>query len=160
MLAVTLICVGKMKERYYSDAFAEYQKRLGAFCRFNLVEIPEQRLGEDPGEREIAAALEKEAAEAEKHIPAGAALVALCVEGRQFSSQELAAQLRSWTNGGCSRLCFLVGGSFGLSQRLKDRADLRLSVSRMTFPHHLFRVMLAEQLYRSFTILAGGRYHK
>lgn len=160
MLAVTLVCVGKMKERYYLDAFAEYQKRLGAFCRFTLVELPEQRLGEDPGEREIAAALEREADEVEKRIPAGATLVALCVEGEQKRSEELASQLAAWTNGGCSRLCFLVGGSFGLSQRLKDRADLRLSVSKMTFPHHLFRVMLAEQLYRCFTILAGGRYHK
>ena len=160
MLAVTLICVGKMKERHYLDAFAEYEKRLGAFCRFTLVEIPEQRLGDDPGQREIAAALEKEAAEVEKRIPAGATVVAMCVEGQQLSSRDLARQLTAWTNAGCSRLCFLVGGSFGLAQRLKDRADLRLSVSKMTFPHHLFRVMLAEQLYRSFSILAGSKYHK
>lgn len=160
MLAVTLVCVGKMKERHYLDAFAEYQKRLGAFCRFALVEIPEQRLGDNPGEREIAAALEREAAEVEKRIPAGATVVAMCVEGQQKSSEDLARQLADWTNAGCSRLCFLVGGSFGLSERLKAQADLRLSVSRMTFPHHLFRVMLAEQLYRCCTILAGSRYHK
>ena len=160
MLAVTLICVGKMKERHYLDAFAEYVKRLGAFCRFTLVEIPEQRLGDDPGEREIAAALEKEAEQVEKHIPAGATVVAMCVEGQQRGSEELARQISAWTNAGCSRLCFLVGGSFGLSEQLKARADLRLSVSKMTFPHHLFRVMLAEQLYRSFTILAGSKYHK
>ena len=160
MLAVTLICVGKMKERHYLDAFAEYEKRLGAYCRFALVEIPEQRLSDEPGEREIAAALEKEAVQVEKHIPAGSTVVAMCVEGQQLSSQDLARQLTAWANGGCSRLCFLVGGSFGLSEGLKARADLRLSVSKMTFPHHLFRVMLAEQLYRSFTILAGSRYHK
>ena len=160
MLSVTLICVGKMKERHYLDAFAEYEKRLGAYCRFTLAEIPEQRLSDEPGAREIAAALEKEAAEVEKRIPAGATVVAMCVEGQQLSSPDLARQLTAWTNAGCSRLCFLVGGSFGLSESLKARADLRMSVSKMTFPHHLFRVMLAEQIYRAFTILAGSRYHK
>lgn len=160
MCGVTLICVGKLKEKYYTDAFAEYQKRLGAFCRFELEEIPEQRLGDDPGEKEIAAALEKEAAEIEKRIPAGAAVVALCVEGKGMSSPALAAQLKNWMNAGRSRICFIVGGSFGMSGRIKARADLRLSVSEMTFPHHLFRVMLAEQIYRAFTILEGSRYHK
>ena len=160
MCGVTLICVGKLKEKYYTDAFAEYQKRLGAFCRFELEEIPEQRLGDDPGEKEIAAALEKEAAEIEKRIPAGAAVVALCVEGKGMSSPALAAQLKNWMNAGRSRICFIVGGSFGMSGRIKARADLRLSVSEMTFPHHLFRVMLAEQIYRAFSILEGSRYHK
>ena len=160
MLGVTLICVGKMKEKHYISAFEEYQKRLGAFCRFELIEIPEQRLSEEPSEKEIAGALEKEAAEIEKKIPNGAALVAMCVEGTQKSSTELAAQLRQWANSGYSRVCFLVGGSFGMSERIKAKAELRLSVSKMTFPHHLFRVMLAEQIYRAFTINEGSRYHK
>ena len=160
MCGITLICVGKLKEKYYGDAFAEYQKRLGAFCRFELEEIPEQRLGDDPGAREIAAALEKEAAEIEKRIPTGAAVVALCVEGKSMSSPALAAQMKNWMNTGKSRICFIVGGSFGMSERIKARADLKLSVSEMTFPHHLFRVMLAEQIYRAFTILEGSRYHK
>ena len=160
MCGITLICVGKLKEKYYGDAFAEYQKRLGAFCRFELEEIPEQRLGDDPGGREIAAALEKEAAEIEKRIPTGAAVVALCVEGKSMSSPALAAQMKNWMNTGKSRICFIVGGSFGMSERIKARADLKLSVSEMTFPHHLFRVMLAEQIYRAFSILEGSRYHK
>lgn len=160
MLGVSLICVGKMKEKHYISAFEEYQKRLGAFCRFELIEIPEQRLSEDPSEKEIAAALEKEAAEIEKRIPNNAALVAMCVEGTQKSSPELAAQLQLWANSGISRLCFVVGGSFGMSERIKAKADLRLSVSKMTFPHHLFRVMLAEQIYRAFAINEGSRYHK
>ena len=160
MCGVTLLCVGKLKEKYYGDAFAEYQKRLGAFCRFETEEIPEQRLGDNPTEKEIAAALDREAAEIEKRIPAGAAVIAMCVEGRQMSSPALAAQLGSWMNAGKSRLCFIVGGSFGLSDRIKKAADLRLSVSEMTFPHHLFRVMLAEQIYRAFSILEGSRYHK
>lgn len=149
-----------MKEKYYTDAFAEYKKRLGAFCRFEVEELTEQRLSENPSEKEIAAALDKEAAEIEKRIPAGAAVIAMCVEGKEMSSPALAKQLQSWTNAGKSRLCFIVGGSCGLSEKIKARADLRLSVSPMTFPHHLFRVMLAEQIYRAFTILEGSRYHK
>lgn len=160
MLGVTLICVGKMKEKHYISAFEEYRKRLGAFCRFELIEIAEQRLPENPSEREIAAALEKEAAEIEKKLPGGAALIAMCVEGTQKSSPELAEQFSAWANSGRNRLCFLVGGSFGMSERIKAKADLKLSVSKMTFPHHLFRVMLTEQIYRAFTILEGSRYHK
>ena len=160
MLNVTLICVGKMKERFFEDAFAEYRKRLGAYCRLELMELPEQRLPDEPSDRELAAALEREADEIEKRIPAGAALVALCVEGRQMSSPEFAAQLAAWQSAGRSRVCFLVGSSCGLAARLKQSADLRLSMSEMTFPHHLFRVMLAEQLYRALNIAAGGKYHK
>ena len=160
MLGVTLICVGKMKEKHYISAFEEYQKRLGAFCRFELIEIQEQRLSENPSEKEIAAALEREAAEIEKKLPSGTVTVAMCVEGTQKSSQELARQLQTWANAGVSRVCFLVGGSFGMSERIKAKADLRLSVSKMTFPHHLFRVMLAEQIYRAFAINEGSRYHK
>lgn len=160
MLAVKLICVGKMKEKYYIDAFGEYAKRLSAYCRFELDELPEQRLPENPSPREIAAALEKECAEIEKHIPSGAAVTALCVEGTQRSSPELAKLLSGWANAGKSRLCFLIGGSCGLAEDVKKRADVRLSMSEMTFPHHLARVMLAEQLYRAFTINEGGKYHK
>lgn len=160
MLNVTLICVGKMKEPYFNDAFAEYRKRLGAYCRFSLVEIPEQRLPDAPSEKEVAAALEREAAEIEKRIPAGAAVTAMCVEGTQMSSPAFARRLADWQNAGRSQLCFIVGGSCGLAPRVKQRADLRLSVSEMTFPHHLFRVMLAEQLYRALNILDGGKYHK
>lgn len=160
MLGVTLICVGKMKEKHLISAFEEYRKRLGAFCRFELVELPEQRLSDNPSAKEIETALNKEAAEIRKHIPAGAAVVAMCVEGTQKSSPELAAQISAWANAGVSRLCFLVGGSFGMSEEVKRGAALRLSVSKMTFPHHLFRVMLAEQIYRAFTILEGSRYHK
>lgn len=160
MVSVTFVCVGKMKEPHYIAAFEEYRKRLGAWCRFSLVEIAELRLPESPSEKEIAAALEKEAAEIEKAVPAGAFTVAMCVEGRQMSSPALAERIAEWQNAGRSRLCFLVGGSCGLAERIKRQADLQLSMSEMTFPHHLFRVMLAEQVYRAFSILEGGRYHK
>lgn len=160
MLSVTLICVGKMREKYYTEAFAEYAKRLGVYCRFELVELPEQRLPERPSQREIDAALEKEGREIVKQIPRGAAVIAMCVEGRRMSSPALAQQLAAYANSGVSKLCFVVGGSFGLHPSVKQAASLRLSMSDMTFPHHLARVMLAEQIYRAFTINEGTRYHK
>lgn len=155
MPGLTFVFVGKMRERYYIDAFEEYFKRLGAYSKPELKEIPEERLPEQPSEREIAQALKREATEIEKAVPKGAYTVALCVEGREMSSEELARALE-----GKPKLCFIVGGSFGLDESVKKRADLRLSMSKLTFPHHLARVMLAEQVYRAFTIQNGGRYHK
>ena len=160
MLGVKLICVGKMKERYFLDAFEEYRKRLGAYCRFELEELPEQRLSQEPSRREIEIALDREGAEILRSIPSGSAVAAMCVEGVQLSSPELAKTLEGFANSGKSRVCFIVGGSFGLSDAVKRAADLRLSMSKMTFPHHLARVMLAEQIYRAFSISSGGKYHK
>ena len=160
MLAVKLICVGKMRERFYIDAFAEYQKRLQSLCRLELVEPTEQRLPENPSEAEISAALEKEGQEILRAIPADAYVVALCVEGRQMPSEGMAQLIRERENSGKPKLCFVIGGSFGLSDSVKSRADRRLSMSQMTFPHHLARVMLIEQLYRGFQINEGSRYHK
>ena len=160
MLAVKLICVGKMRERFYTEAFAEYQKRLQSLCRLELVELAEQRLGDAPSPREIATALEKEGAEILKAIPADAYTVALCVEGEQMPSEGMAELIRARENSGKPKLCFVIGGSFGLAESVKNRADLRLSMSKMTFPHHLARVMLAEQLYRGYKIKEGSRYHK
>ncbi len=160
MLAVKLICVGKMRERFYTEAFAEYQKRLQSLCRLELVEIAEQRLGDAPSPREIEAALEKEGAEILKAIPADAYTVALCVEGEQMPSEGMAELIRARENSGKPKLCFVIGGSYGLAGSVKRRADQRLSMSKMTFPHHLARVMLIEQLYRGFKINEGSRYHK
>lgn len=155
MPGLTFIFVGRMRERHYTAAFEEYFKRLGAFGKPELREIAEERLPEQPSEREIAQALKREAAEILKAVPKGAYTVALCVEGKAMSSEELAQALEAQ-----ARLCFIIGGSFGLDESVKAAADLRLSMSRMTFPHHLARVMLAEQVYRAFTIQNGGRYHK
>ena len=160
MLSVKLICVGKMRERFYIDAFEEYRKRLGAYCRFECVEIAEQRLGDDPSEAQIAAALEKEGAEILRAIPQDAFAVALCIEGRQGSSEEFSSLFLERADSGKPKLCFLIGGSFGLAESVQARADLKLSMSKMTFPHHLARVMLAEQIYRAFKIGEGSRYHK
>ena len=160
MLSVRMICVGKMREKYLIDAFREYEKRLGAYCRFECVEVPECRLPEEPSAAEITAALDKEASLVVKNIVVGAYLVALCVEGRQMPSEGVAGLLRDRENSGKPKLCFVIGGSRGLSERIKKSADLRLSMSEMTFPHHLARVMLAEQIYRGFKINEGSVYHK
>ena len=159
MQSVSVLCVGKLKEKFYADACAEYQKRLGRFCRLNVFELPEQRLPDAPSPAEIAAALEREADAIEEKLPRGA-VIALCVEGRALSSEQLSDTLARYASQGTSQLTFLIGGSFGLAERVKARADLRLSMSPMTFPHHLARVMLLEQIYRAYQIRSGSKYHK
>lgn len=160
MLNVKLICVGRMREKFYIDAFEEYRKRLQPYCRLELLELPEQRLSDRPAEKEIAAALEKEGQEILKAVPPDAYLAALCVEGRQMPSEGMAALIAAREGSGKPKLCFVIGGSFGLSSAVKARADRRLSMSEMTFPHHLARVMLIEQVYRGFKINEGSQYHK
>ena len=160
MQKVTVLCVGKLKEKFYMDAASEYAKRLSRFCRLELVELPEERLPEDPSPAQIEAALLKEAAAIRAKLPAGAALIALCVEGELRSSEALARQMAAWAGQGVSQLVFLIGGSFGLHPSIKGSAKLRLSMSPMTFPHHLARVMVLEQIYRAYQINAGTRYHK
>lgn len=160
MLSVRLICVGKLKEKYLILAVDEYKKRLGAFCRFEIIELNEERLSDSPTPGELNSALEREAEKIIQNVPKDACLIALCVEGKELDSPELAKFISEKAVSGKSRLCFVIGGSFGLSERVKKLSELRLSMSRMTFPHHLARVMLAEQIYRAFTIIDGRKYHK
>ena len=160
MLEIKCICVGRMREKYMTEAFAEYRKRLGAFCKFQLIEPNEVQLPENPSPRELETALSREAEEIFRQLSPGAYVIALCVEGVQKSSEELAEILEHCAVSGRSKLCFVVGGSYGLHESVKKRADLRLSMSRMTFPHHLARVMMIEQIYRAFMISGGSRYHK
>ena len=160
MQKVTIVCVGKLKERFYHEACAEYAKRLSRFCRLEVIELPEAHLSESPSSAEIQQALQAEAALIQNRIPKGGKVVAMCIEGRTMSSPALANAMAQLTLDGGSHLTFLIGGSVGLDQSLKDRADLRLSMSPMTFPHHLARVMLLEQLYRAYQIQAGTKYHK
>ena len=160
MLSIRLICVGKLREQFYVDAFAEYSKRLSAYCKFECIELNETKLGASPSDKEIAAALDKEAGDIERAIGKDAYVIAMCVEGRQLKSEDFARRINELAVSGRGRLCFVVGGSFGLSPKIKQRADMLLGMSEMTFPHHLARVMLAEQIYRSFKILEGSRYHK
>ena len=149
MLGVRLICVGRLGEKFWAQAVKEYEKRLGAYCKLEIIELPEQRLPQTPSEGEIAQALEKEAALIESRIWPGAAVIAMCVEGKPMSSEQLADYFSHLTVSGTSKICLLIGGSCGLSERVKQRAALRLSMSPMTFPHHLARVMVLEQVYRA-----------
>ena len=160
MLSIKLICVGKLRELFYIDAFAEYSKRLSGCCKFECVELNETKLREEASDKEIAAALEKEAAEIERAIGKDAYVIAMCVGAKQLKSEELADKLSKLAVSGRGRICFIIGGSFGMSERIKQRADMRLGMSEMTFPHHLARVMRAEQIYRCFKIIEGSRYHK
>ena len=159
MLKVRLITVGTLKEEYLRAAAAEYEKRLGAFCRFELIQLKEEKLSESPSQNEIKAALEREAVRITEQIPSSAFCVALCVEGKQLSSEELAMRLESVAMEK-SEVCFVIGSSYGLSDIVKQRADMRLSVSKLTFPHQLMRVILLEAIYRAFNIQRGTKYHK
>lgn len=160
MLNIKIICVGKLKEKFYIAAAAEYIKRLGALCRLEVEELPESRLSAQPSAAEVEAALRKEGESIALRIPSGALTVALCVEGKQLSSVRFSQFLEACALKGRSKLCFLIGGSEGLSEEVKERAEVRMSMSEMTFPHHLARIMLLEQLYRAFQIRDGSKYHK
>ena len=160
MLDVHILCVGKLKERFYTEAAAEYVKRLGGYCRLTLTELPEERLPKSPSRAQIDAALEKEAAAVRAKLPPNSSLVALCVEGKLCSSEELARLVSDWSLSSAKHLVFLIGSSYGLHPSLKAQAWVKLSMSPMTFPHHLARVMLLEQLYRCFKIDEGSSYHK
>ena len=160
MLNIKIICVGKLKEKFYTAAAAEYIKRLSTLCRLEVEELPESRLSAQPSQAEVEAALKKEGESIALRIPAGALTVALCVEGKQLSSVRFSQFLEACALKGRSKLCFLIGGSEGLSEEVKEKAEVRMSMSEMTFPHHLARIMLLEQLYRAFQIREGSRYHK
>ena len=158
---LTVIAVGRLNAAYYRQAAAEYEKRLGAFCRVHVAELAEEPIAEkNAGPAVIERALEKEGRAILKAVPKGAYTVALCVEGRQLSSEALARRLAEWAVSGVSCAAFAIGSSHGLSPQVKQAAALRLSMSEMTFPHQLARVMLLEQLYRACCINAGTRYHK
>lgn len=160
MQKVSVICVGKLKEKFYAQATAEYAKRLSRFCKLEILELPESRLSDSPSPAEISQALAAEAALIEAKLPKGGALIAMCIEGEELSSPQLAEKMRQFALSGVSNLTFLIGGSVGLSPAIKAQADFRLSMSPMTFPHHLARVMLLEQIYRAFQIQQGTKYHK
>lgn len=160
MFEITLITVGKMKENFYISAAAEYEKRLKGFCHFKIIELPEARLPDSPSPAEITAGLEKEAEQILTKIPKGAWFCTLTPEGKMLSSSDLAKKLGDIKLSGKGCACFLIGSSFGIAQKIKDKADFRLSMSPMTFPHHLARIMVLEQLYRAESIQAGSKYHK
>ena len=160
MFEITLITVGKLKEKFYLSAAAEYEKRLRGLCDFRMIELPEAKLPDSPSAAEIQAGLEKEAELILSKLPKGTWFCVLTPEGKELSSEALAGKMADIKLSGKSSASFLIGSSFGMSDRVKEKADFRLSMSPMTFPHHLARIMVMEQLYRSESIQAGTKYHK
>ncbi len=160
MFDITLIAMGKLKEKFYLSAAEEYEKRLKGYCQFRILELPEVRLPEAPSPAEIAAGLEKEATAILSKIPKNAWFCVFTPEGKLLSSEALADTLGEVKLSGKSSVCFLIGSSFGIAPGVKEKADLKLSMSPMTFPHHLARIMVLEQLYRAEAIQAGSKYHK
>ncbi len=159
MLNVNIICVGNLKEKFFTDALSEYKKRLSRYCKFEVVELSEEKIADNVTQSQIDKTLKKEGEKILAKISKSDFVVAMCIEGKQLSSEGLARKIEdiSLTS---STVNFVIGGSWGLSDDVKNRADMRLSVSKMTFPHQLFRVMLSEQIYRAFSINANAKYHK
>lgn len=160
MLKVSVVCVGKLKEKYLKDAVAEYSKRLTSFCKFEIIEVDEEKTTDVPNDSQIENILSCEGKRILSKIDKSSRVCAMCIEGKQQSSEKLAAFLKEEAVSGVSHIVFVIGGSWGLSDEVKKRADIRLSMSEMTFPHQLCRVMLCEQIYRAFSINAGSKYHK
>lgn len=161
MINVNIVAVGKLKESYLREACAEYSKRLNGFCKLSIAELAESRLPPDPSAKETAAALSAEGKAMLPFLSAKSSFnIAMCIEGRQLSSEELAEKINEAAVTGKSTLNFFIGSSFGLAEEVKKACDMRLSMSEMTFPHMLARVMLLEQIYRAFQINSGGKYHK
>lgn len=160
MLNINIICIGKLKEDYLRSASAEYSKRLQAFCKLNIIELNPCRLPEEPNQSQIEAALDEEAERILAKTGKTDYIVALCIEGKEISSEQLSSKMNEIALSGSGTVSFIIGGSHGLSPAVKQAAKLRLSMSPMTFPHQLARVMLLEQIYRSFMISSGGKYHK
>lgn len=160
MLNVTILAVGKIKERFLSDAIDEYSKRLGRYCRLEIIRVKDDPTPDNPTDKERDIVLKREGERLTEKIPKGAYIIPLCIEGKQKSSEEFAKMMSEIPASGKSEVVFIIGGSMGLWDRIKDMADLKLSFSKMTFPHQLMCVILLEQLYRAFNISGGGKYHK
>ena len=160
MLNITIIAIGKLKEQYLRDASAEYQKRLSASCKLNIIELNPEKLSDNPSAKEIENALNSEAKKIIEKIPKGAKVYSMCIEGKQRTSEELSAEIDSLAVEGVSNIVFIIGGSFGLSDEVKKLSAFRLSMSKMTFPHQIARIMLLEQIYRAMQISIGTKYHK
>lgn len=159
-MKITLITVGKIKEKYFADAIAEYSKRLSRYCKLEIVEVADEKTPDGASEGLENQIKEKEGERILAKIPDGAYVVALAIEGKQLSSEELAGKMEKWNVMGVSHLVFIIGGSLGLTPKVLSRADFKLSFSPMTFPHQLMRVILLEQIYRSFRIRNHEPYHK
>lgn len=160
MYGINIVCVGRLKEKYLTQAVAEYSKRLSAFCKFSVTEVDEERLGDNPSDAQIRAAIHAEGKRIMQKLSPNFYTVALCIEGDVLSSEQFSEKLAQSAVRGYSGAQLIIGGSWGLDEEVKRAAQLRLSMGRMTFPHQLARVMLCEQVYRAFQIMNNGKYHK
>lgn len=159
-MKVTILCVGKVKEKFYRDAIAEFSKRLSRYCKLDVIEVSDEKTQEDASENEIRIVKEKEGERLLKNIKEDAYVICLCIDGKQMDSEELSEKIEKLGVQGTSHICFVIGGSLGLSDEVVKRADMKLSFSKMTFPHQLMRVILLEQVYRSYRIMNHEPYHK
>ena len=159
-MRITILCVGKIKEKFYKDAIAEYAKRLSRYCKFEIIEVADEKTPDHASETEELHIKGKEAERMEKYLKESAYVIALAIEGKQLDSVELSEKLETLGTSGTSHILFVIGGSLGLSDRILKRADYKLSFSKMTFPHQLMRVILSEQIYRSYRIMNHEPYHK
>ena len=159
-MKITLITVGKIKEKYFTDAIAEYAKRLSRYCKLEIIEVADEKTPDGASEALENQIKEKEGERILSKVPDSAYVVALAIEGKQLSSEDLADKMEKWNVNGISHLVFIIGGSLGLTPKVLNRADFKLSFSKMTFPHQLMRVVLLEQIYRSFRIRNNEPYHK
>ncbi len=159
MIKITLITLGKLKEKYLNEAVKEYTKRLSAYAKLDIIELEPVKLPDKPSHSEIENALLKESELILKKIPQNSEIITLCVEGQELSSPDFAKKMGNLEAMGKS-ITLIIGSSYGLSENIKKQSHLRLSLSQMTFPHQLFRVLLLEQVYRAFKINEGSQYHK
>ena len=159
-MKITIAAVGKIKEKYFTGAIDEYAKRLGRYCKLEFVEVPDEKTPDGASETLELQIKEKEGERLLQKIPDNAYVIALAIDGKMLDSEELAGQMERWNVSGVSHMVFVVGGSLGLAPAVLKRADYKLSFSKMTFPHQLMRVILLEQIYRSFRIRNHEPYHK
>ncbi|MBP3555056.1 MAG: 23S rRNA (pseudouridine(1915)-N(3))-methyltransferase RlmH [Clostridia bacterium] len=159
MLQINILYVGNIKDKFFQDAVSEYEKRLSGFCKLKNIELKEEK-PKDESDTEIALVIKKEGDRLLEAIPPKSYKIALCVEGKQISSEELAERISDIPLSGYSEITFIIGGAFGMDERVKKVADFRLSISKMTFTHRMMRVILIEQIYRALNIASGGHYHK
>lgn len=158
-MKISVICVGKIKEKFYRDALEEYSKRLSRFAAFEIIEVKDEKIPDNPSDKEAAEILEKEGGAIISKIPKGSTVFTMCIEGKLLSSTEIADKIRD-VSMTASHITFIIGGSLGLSEKVKSISDFRLSFGKITLPHQLMRVVLSEQIYRAFKINANESYHK
>lgn len=159
-MKISILCVGKVKEKFYRDAIDEFSKRLTRYCKLEIIEVVDEKTDEQASETEIRLVKEKEGIRLLNKLKDDAYMIALCIDGKQLDSEELSEKIEKLGVQGVSHICFIIGGSLGLSDEVVSRADYKLSFSKMTFPHQIMRVILLEQIYRGYRIMNHEPYHK